>query len=146
MFKQDRTLVIGISLILIIVATAFATAITNQQAGANDYTELKTTTLQAGQGERQAKAADKIKVHYVGKLKDGTQFESSYEAGQPIELTLGEGSVIAGWEQGLLGMKQGEKRQLEIPSSLGYGATGSGTSIPANAGLLFEVELVEFTN
>lgn len=145
MLKQDRTLVMGISLILVILATVFATAITTGQSGDRDFTELKTITLQTGSGDRIAKSGDQIKVHYLGTLKDGTKFDSSYDKNTPFELTLGAGSVINGWEQGLLGMKKGEKRKLEIPSSLGYGTRSSGT-IPPNSGLVFEVELLDFLN
>jgi len=107
-----------------------------------DYSELKVTTTQEGEGE-EAKQGDILSVHYTGTLKDGTKFDSSYDRNQPFEFQLGVGGVIQGWDQGMLGMKVGEKRILEIPSTLGYGATGSGEVIPANTGLRFEVELLE---
>ena len=81
-------------------------------------------------------------VHYVGMLQDGTEFDNSYKRGEPIPLTLGAGSVIKGWEEGLLGMKVGEKRQLIIPPDLAYGADGRPPTIPANSTLVFDVELV----
>jgi peptidylprolyl isomerase len=81
-----------------------------------------------------------VLVDYVGTLEDGTKFDSSYDSGQPFELTLGAGEVIQGWDEGLKGMKVGGKRKLTIPPDLAYGAEGR-PGIPPNATLLFEVEL-----
>ncbi|QCE04955.1 F-binding protein 4/5 [Vigna unguiculata] len=80
--------------------------------------------------EVQAHKGDRVKVHYRGKLTDGTVFDSSFERKNPIEFELGAGQVIKGWDQGLLGMCLGEKRKLKIPSRLGYGDQGSQPSIP----------------
>ncbi|MCA9374748.1 FKBP-type peptidyl-prolyl cis-trans isomerase [Candidatus Dojkabacteria bacterium] len=107
-----------------------------------DVDKLETKTLIEGKGAK-AKVGDTVSVNYKGTLLDGTQFDSSYDRGTPFEFTLGENSVIQGWEQGVLGMKVGEKRRLIIPSSLGYGETGAPPSIPGNAGLVFEIELLE---
>ena len=82
-----------------------------------------------------------IAVHYVGTLEDGTQFDSSVDRGWPFEFTLGEGYVIAGWDEGISTMRLGGSRKLVIPSDLAYGEDGVGP-IPGNATLLFEVELV----
>ncbi|GER33365.1 peptidyl-prolyl cis-trans isomerase [Striga asiatica] len=90
----------------------------------------------------QAHKGDKVKVHYRGKLTDGTVFDSSFERGDPIEFELGSGQVIKGWDQGLLGMCLGEKRKLKIPSKLGYGENGSPPTIPGGATLIFDTELV----
>ncbi|KAK6940481.1 FKBP-type peptidyl-prolyl cis-trans isomerase domain [Dillenia turbinata] len=90
----------------------------------------------------QAHKGDRIKVHYRGKLTDGTVFDSSFERGDPIEFELGSGHVIKGWDQGLLGMCVGEKRKLKIPSKLGYGDQGSPPTIPGGATLIFDTELV----
>ncbi len=90
-----------------------------------------------------AASGDVVTVHYTGKLQDGTVFDTSLGKA-PIEFTLGRSEVIPGWEQGLIGMKQGGKRLLIIPPSLGYGASGYGP-IPANATLIFDVELVKVT-
>lgn len=91
---------------------------------------------------------DLLTVNYTGWLyksgatgNKGAQFDSSTGRGA-FPFTLGVGGVIPGWDQGVLGMKVGGKRTLTIPSNLGYGPTGSGTAIPANAGLVFDIELV----
>jgi FKBP-type peptidyl-prolyl cis-trans isomerase len=94
-----------------------------------------------------AGAGDTVSVHYTGKLKDGTKFDSSYDRNQPIQFVLGAHQVIPGWDEGIAGMKVGEKRQLIIPSDLAYGANGTpdGT-IPPNATLYFDVELMGVTH
>ena len=107
---------------------------------------LKITVLTAGKGGG-AEAGDKLTMNYTGWLyadgKKGNKFDSSLKpGGKPLPLTLGTRSVIPGWEQGLLGIKAGEKRRLLIPSDLAYGAQGRPPVIPANATLLFEVECV----
>ena len=94
----------------------------------------------------EAKVGDTVLVHYIGKLEDGTVFDSSVERGVPFSFTLGENRVIAGWEQGILGMKVGEKKTLNIPPELGYGAMGVPGVIPANATLIFDVELVDIVD
>jgi FKBP-type peptidyl-prolyl cis-trans isomerase len=92
-----------------------------------------------------AKTGDKVKVQYTGTLMNGVKFDSSYdhEPAEPFEFTLGQGQVIKGWDQGVVGMKVGGKRKLTIPSDLAYGDTGHPPTIPAKAGLKFDVELVE---
>lgn len=91
---------------------------------------------------RKAKAGDTVSVHYVGKLQDGTIFDSSLERGTPITFPLGVGRVIQGWDQGILGMCVGEKRKLTIPSHLAYGKQGAG-KIPPDATLVFTTELMD---
>lgn len=88
-----------------------------------------------------AKRGDAVEVNYIGMFEDGTEFDNSYKRGSPIPLTLGEGMVIRGWEEGLLGMKVGEKRKLTIPPSLGYGENDHGP-IPGGSTLIFETEMV----
>ncbi len=92
----------------------------------------------------EAKAGDMVTVHYTGKLENGTVFDTSVGKA-PIQLPLGVGQVIAGFDQGLVGMKEGGKRLLIIPPNLGYGAEANGP-IPANSTLIFEVELVKVTS
>ena len=88
-----------------------------------------------------AVAGDTLTVHYVGTLTNGTKFDSSYDRGTPYVFQVGAGRVIAGWDQGVPGMKVGGKRRLTIPPSLAYGSQANG-SIPANSTLLFDVDLV----
>ncbi|KAG2495038.1 hypothetical protein HYH03_006970 [Edaphochlamys debaryana] len=94
--------------------------------------------------ETKAQNGDWVAVHYVGKLTDGTEFDSSYTRNDPIEFQLGAQQVIPGWEQGIQGMCVGEKRKLTIPPHLGYGQEGSGP-IPGGATLIFDVDLVRIT-
>lgn len=89
-----------------------------------------------------ARSGAELRVHYTGTLKDGTVFDSSYDRHQPFSFTLGRGTVIKGWEQGFSGMRVGGKRRLTIPAELGYGTRGAPPKIPANAQLVFEVELL----
>jgi peptidylprolyl isomerase len=103
---------------------------------------LKYIVIEEGEGDKPAKGK-KVKVHYTGKLEDGSVFDSSVERGVPIEFTLGVGQVIKGWDEGIADMKVGEKRQLIIPPDLGYGPNGHPPVIPANSTLIFDVELVE---
>jgi len=83
-----------------------------------------------------------VKVHYTGTLTNGTKFDSSRDRGDPFSFGLGAGQVIAGWEEGVDGMKAGGKRKLEIPPNLGYGSRPAG-SIPPNSTLLFDIELLD---
>lgn len=88
-----------------------------------------------------AVSGDTLTVHYVGTLTNGTKFDSSYDRGTPYVFQVGAGRVIAGWDQGVPGMKVGGKRRLTIPPALAYGSRGQGV-IPPNATLLFDVDLV----
>jgi FKBP-type peptidyl-prolyl cis-trans isomerase FkpA len=105
---------------------------------------LKCTDTVEGQGAA-CKAGDTVSVHYTGRLDDGTKFDSSHDRGQPFSFKLGAGRVIAGWDQGVAGMKVGGKRTLVIPPQLGYGSRGAGGVIPPNATLTFDVELLAIT-
>ena len=98
--------------------------------------------LEAGQGDV-AEAGKQVKVHYTGWLQDGgSKFDSSKDRNDPLVFPLGARRVIAGWDEGVQGMKVGGKRKLTIPPELGYGARGAGGVIPPNATLVFEVELL----
>src|SRR3989475_451762 len=83
-----------------------------------------------------------VRVHYTGRLTNGKKFDSSVDRGQPFTFTIGVGQVIKGWDEGVATMKVGGKRQLMIPPSLGYGARGAPPTIPPNADLIFDVELL----
>lgn len=102
---------------------------------------LKIIDVQIGTG-REALANTNVTVHYDGRLEDGKEFDSSRRRGQPFQFRLGAGQVIQGWDEGLVGMKEGGKRQLVIPPELGYGQQGAGGVIPPNATLVFDVELL----
>jgi FKBP-type peptidyl-prolyl cis-trans isomerase len=103
---------------------------------------LKKTDLKIGTGKA-AKTGDTVDVHYIGTLTNGTKFDASRDHGNtPFTFTLGAGSVIKGWDEGVVGMKEGGKRKLVIPPDLGYGPNGQGP-IPPNATLVFEVELMK---
>ena len=96
-----------------------------------------------GQGVDEVQKGDVALMHYTGKLlENGKEFDSSYKRNEPFQTIIGYGQVILGWEEGIPGMKVGGKRTLNIPSSMGYGASGVGVSIPPNADLTFDVELV----
>lgn len=102
---------------------------------------LKYWDIKKGTGALAAKGKT-VKVHYTGWLADGKEFDSSHDLGEPIEFGLGTGRVIKGWDEGIAGMKVGGKRQLRIPPELGYGTRGAPPTIPPNATLIFDVELV----
>ena len=97
--------------------------------------------IRVGPGEV-AKEGSHVRVHYTGWLTTGKKFDSSVDAGKPFDFTIGNGEVIKGWEEGVAGMKVGGKRQLRIPPALGYGAAGYPGAIPANATLIFDVQLL----
>jgi FKBP-type peptidyl-prolyl cis-trans isomerase len=105
---------------------------------------LQIEDLKEGTGPA-AQKNDFVRVHYTGRLRDGTKFDSSYDHPdkEPFGFLLGAGKVIKGWDQGIVGMKVGGKRKLTIPPDLAYGAEGRPPAIPPHSDLIFEVELVE---
>ncbi len=102
---------------------------------------LVTQVLVPGDGDV-AKKGDKIQVHFVGRILDGGVFDSSRTRNAPFSFWVGEGQVIAGWDEGLLGMKEGETRQLIVPALLGYGSDPK-PGIPPNSTLVFDIELLD---
>ena len=104
--------------------------------------ELRIEDIQLGEGKAAVRGA-LITTQYRGFLEDGSSFDSSYERGKPFQCVIGTGRVIKGWDQGLLGMRVGGKRKLWVPAALAYGERGMGARVPADANLIFEIELLE---
>ncbi|MCG6136938.1 MAG: FKBP-type peptidyl-prolyl cis-trans isomerase [Nostoc sp. LLA-1] len=146
--KQDSAIAANIT------ATALApTSLTenniliasNTMSEANVVTNpsgLKYVEVEEGTGAT-PESGQTVVVHYTGTLEDGTKFDSSRDRNQPFSFKIGVGQVIQGWDEGLSTMKVGGRRQLIIPSELGYGSRGAGGVIPPNATLLFDVELLD---
>jgi FKBP-type peptidyl-prolyl cis-trans isomerase FkpA len=103
---------------------------------------LRYQDLAQGKG-REAQAGRPVSVHYTGWLPNGEKFDSSRDRNEPFGFTLGAGQVIAGWDEGVAGMKVGGRRKLVIPPDLGYGTAGAPPDIPPGATLVFDVELIE---
>jgi FKBP-type peptidyl-prolyl cis-trans isomerase FkpA len=145
-----RTLVLYSSLLLVVPLACSKGA---PEPGAGDFkpaegtplppppTKLEIVDEKVGTGA-EAALGNTVTVHYTGRLMNGVKFDSSLDHNKPFDFKLGGGTVIKGWDQGVLGMKVGGKRKLKIPPSLGYGEKGSPPNIPGNAGLLFDVELL----
>ena len=104
--------------------------------------ELKITDMILGSGKETTKGALLI-VQYEGFLEDGTKFDSSLDRGRPFQFVFGTGRVIKGWDMGLVGMREGGKRHLVVPSHLAYGERQIGTLIKPHSNLIFTVELLE---
>ncbi|MGN6120999.1 MAG: FKBP-type peptidyl-prolyl cis-trans isomerase [Rhodanobacter sp.] len=136
-----------LSLFALISLVACSAPAPQQTRGSVD--QLTVVDSKVGTGT-EAVAGMKVTVHYTGWLYDetagnkhGSQFDSSRDHGEPFSFVLGAGNVIAGWDQGVAGMRVGGKRTLLIPAALGYGARGAGDDIPPNASLVFDVELLD---
>jgi FKBP-type peptidyl-prolyl cis-trans isomerase FkpA len=136
-----------LSLFALISLVACSAPAPQQTRGSVD--QLTVVDSKVGTGT-EAVAGMKVTVHYTGWLYDetagnkhGSQFDSSRDHGEPFSFVLGAGNVIAGWDQGVAGMRVGGKRTLLIPAALGYGARGAGEDIPPNASLVFDVELLD---
>lgn len=148
-------LILGIFIFIYIAAVAAINFPRNEQPLLQDSTaenaphaspsgRVTTKITQEGSGQ-EAKNGDSVTVHYTGTLENGTKFESSLDRNEPLTFTLGKGDVIQGWDEGVLGMKIGEKRRLTIPSDLAYGQSGQG-AIPPNATLIFDIELLSINS
>lgn len=126
------------------IAEITAQIAANSSANQNSNMQVQMETITEGSGDQVVEAGNNITVDYTGTLEDGTEFDSSIGK-EPFTFTIGQGAVIQGWDQGLLGMKVGEERKLIIPSDLGYGPSGNGP-IPPNATLIFTVKLVSINS
>jgi peptidylprolyl isomerase len=143
---KNRNLRIGaIAVVAVLAVSAVAYVITHR--GAKEGPEivtgsgLKYVDLVQGDGPS-PQAGQTVSVNYVGTLTNGKKFDSSYDHGKPFDFRIGTGSVIKGWDEGLMSMKVGGKRKLIVPPALGYGVHGSPPNIPGNSILVFEIELL----
>jgi peptidylprolyl isomerase len=125
-----------------ILAGADSTTKPAEPAGEKKVTKSGLTIIKTGGGEGGVREGDFVWVHYVGTLADGTKFDSSRDRGEPYDFMVGKGDVIKGWDEGVIGMKVGEKRKLIVPPNLAYGNQARGDIIPANATLTFDIELM----
>jgi hypothetical protein len=151
--KNNRKKVIAISLIalLAVAAVVFVLSLSGGSSGIPAGEVGKEITTPSGLkyvdekiGEGKSPSVGKmVSVHYTGTLENGTKFDSSLDRGQPLSFPIGMRRVIKGWDEGLMSMKEGGKRKLIIPPDLGYGPSGNPPTIPPNATLIFEVELVK---
>ncbi len=156
--KTITTVAIAFSLATLTSACTDTTSTTNNMQGAETTTapakptapisSLTSTDVKVGDGA-EAKTGQTVSVHYTGWLYDpkaadqhGTQFDSSRTRGTAFKFPLGAGRVIQGWDKGVAGMKVGGQRTLIIPPEMAYGPRGAGGVIPANATLVFDVELM----
>ncbi|PWT89012.1 MAG: hypothetical protein C5B55_12095 [Blastocatellia bacterium] len=131
-------------LVAVIAISAVVYVLTRRGGAGAEITTpsgLKYVELVEGTGATPRKGQT-VTVHYVGKLENGKQFDSSYDRGVPADFQIGTGRVIKGWDEALMTMKVGGKRKLIIPPQLGYGPMGRPPDIPPNATLYFEVELM----
>jgi hypothetical protein len=140
--KNRQLKTIAIVIIVALALGVVAYVIANRRGSAvTTASGLKFTDVVVGTGET-PKRGQMLEVHYTGTLENGTKFDSSHDRGQPMQFRYLVQPMIKGWDEGLATMKVGGKRKLIIPSSLGYGPQGRPPTIPGNATLLFDVELV----
>lgn len=145
------TIAIGLAIGLISATHAQPATTDQQPLPAETFVKtdsgLQYADIKVGSG-RVARAGNLVAVHYTGWLKSrytgvGKQFDSSRDTNEPFQFVLGGGNVIQGWDEGVQGMQVGGVRKLIVPPALGYGARGAGASIPPNATLVFDVELLD---
>ena len=145
MENKNNMGIIWAVLILALIGFLIFISIRNKANMATDTNNMDMETNVGADGQV-AKTGDMVSMNYTGRLENGTVFDSNVDPKfghvQPFEFTLGAGQVIAGWDKGIVGMKVGEKKPLTIPSADGYGAAGRPPTIPPNATLIFDVELV----
>jgi len=148
--------IVLIVILILAVAAIFAQTAARRSAAARPNTSARTKVTGAGVTTADglqywdiklglgavAKSGDHVKVHYTGWLTTGNKFDSSVDANQPFDFTIGNGEVIKGWDEGVAGMKVGGKRQLRIPPQLAYGEAGHPPQIPQNATLIFDIQLL----
>ncbi len=120
--------------------TSWEAAVRDSVDDRGNIRDLIIDTIETGSGPA-VEEGDTVRVHYVGTLPNGQEFDNSRQRGEPFTFTVGQGRVIEGWEQGVLGMRAGGTRILVIPPELGYGSAGHGP-IPGNATLIFTIELL----
>lgn len=141
---------ISISIIVAIILIAGAIYITNKKSNIMPNTDTQLTDTDERQYEpiKAAEAGDLVVVNYTGTLENGTKFDSSYDRGQPFGFILGQKMVIPGWDEGLVGVKRGDKKHLVITADKGYGdqeikGPDGNILIPKNSTLIFDLEVVE---
>ena len=133
-----------IALVLVVVTAVIAVACSSDDNGSDDApATVEIIEIEVGLGDTVVEG-DRVEVHYIGLLEDGTAFDSSRDRDEPFTFRVGAGEVIAGWDEGLLGMAQGGFRRLIIPPELAYGDQARG-NIPANSELTFEIELLSIS-
>jgi FKBP-type peptidyl-prolyl cis-trans isomerase len=147
-YKTDNSALVNSNAnVLDATLTATSSATSTGDVGVVNSDINKNNTNKKMDTEKVSKAGDKLKVHYVGTLENGSKFDSSVDRGTPFEFIVGIGQVIRGWDEGMVGMKVGEKKRLVIPGEKAYGSAGvpdgrGGFMIPPNATLIFDVELL----
>ncbi len=143
--RNRQARIIAIVVVVALAATVIGYLIKQRAGGGGSEittaSGLKYTDLVVGSGATPQRGQT-VTVHYTGTLENGKKFDSSYDHGRPADFKIGVGSVIKGWDEGLMSMKVGGKRKLVIPSALGYGPQGRPPDIPGNSTLIFDVELL----